>query len=180
MTWRGTVTVPDRLWAAMPYILPIASSLAFASALETLLPVTSLLMLPLRVLAVPYFIVLGAVSSVGLSSQLAEFAIFIALFALVVRNPKIPHFIRYNTMQAMMIDIVMTLISLVFQAVDLSVEIITQRGLTDPLGVVVLIFFAGVFVTAAAAYGYSLFNVAQGKYAEIKWVSEAAYAQTQV
>jgi Chloroplast import apparatus Tic20-like len=180
MSWRGTVTVTDRLWAALPYILPIAGSLAFASALATLLPVTALLLIPLTVIAAPYFIVIGAVSTVGLSPQLAEFAIFMALFFLVVRNPKIPHFIRYNTMQALMIDIMMTLVSLVFKAVDLSVEMITQRGLMDPLGVVVLIFFAMVFVTAAAAYCYSLFNVTQGKYAEIRWVSDAAYAQTQM
>jgi Chloroplast import apparatus Tic20-like len=180
MSWRGTVTVPDRLWSALPYILPIAGSLAFAGALATLLPVTALLLMPLTVIAAPYFIVIGVVSTVGLSPQLAEFAIFMALFFLVVRNPKIPHFIRYNTMQAMMIEIMMTLVSLVFRTVDLSVEMLTQRGLTDPLGVVVLIFFAMVFITAVAAYSYSLFNVAQGKYAEIKWVSEAAYAQTQV
>ncbi len=178
MSWRGTVTVTDRLWAALPYILPIASSLAYASALATLLPVTGLLLLPLTVVAAPYFILLSAVSSIGLSSNLASLLIFFALFALVVRNPQIPHFIRYNTMQAIMIDIMMTLVSLVFRAVDLSVEIMTQRGLMDPLALVVLIFFAMVFVTAAAAYCYSLFNVAQGKYAEIKWVSDAAYAQT--
>jgi Chloroplast import apparatus Tic20-like len=180
MTWRGTVSVTDRLWAALPYILPIAESLGFASALATLLPITGLLLLPLTVIAAPYGMAIGVVSGIGLSPNLAKLVIFFALFGLVVRNPKIPHFIRYNTMQALMIDIMMTLVSLVFEAVDLSVEMMTQRGLMDPLSLVVLIFFALVFVAAAAAYCYSLFNVAQGKYAEIRWVSDAAYAQTQV
>jgi hypothetical protein len=74
----------------------------------------------------------------------------------------------------------MTLVSLTFQAVNLSVQMVTAQSAMDSLSVVVLIFFAGVFVAAAAAYCYSLFSVAQGKYAEIKWISDAAYSQTQM
>jgi Chloroplast import apparatus Tic20-like len=174
MTWRGTVTVPDRLWAAMPYILPIASSISYAGAFIQLAPITTPVILPLAMMGLTYNRIVGLLGNFG------PLLIFFALFAFVVRNPKIPHFIRYNTMLAMMIDIMLTLVSLVFQAVNLSVQMVTLQAASDPFGVVVLIFFAGVFITAAAAYGYSLFNVAQGKYAEIKWVSEAAYAQTQV
>jgi hypothetical protein len=174
MTWRGTVSVTDRLWAALPYILPIASSSLYAGAFAQLLPVTTPVMLPIALVGMGYY------SVVGLFGMFGELLIFFALFAFVVRNPKIPHFIRYNAMLALMIDIMLTLVSLVFRAVNLSVQMVTFQAATDPFGVVVLIFFAMVFVTAAAAYCYSLFNVAQGKYAEIKWVSETAYAQTQV
>jgi hypothetical protein len=174
MAWRGSVTVIDRFWAALPYILPIASSMMYANAFVQLLPITAPLMLPLGLIGMAYY------SVVGMLGMFGEFLIFFALLAFVVRNPRIPHFIRYNTMQAMMIGIMITLVSLTFQAVNLSVQMVTFQAATDPLGVVVLIFFAGVFVAAAAAYCYSLFNVAQGKYAEIKWISDAAYSQTQM
>jgi hypothetical protein len=180
MAWRGTVTVADRFWAALPYILPIASSMMYANAFVKLLPITAPLMLPLGLIGAAYYAVVGTVSMVGLSGTLAEFLIFFALLMFVVRNPKIAHFIRYNTMQALMIAIMITLISAIFSAVDLSVQIVTFRSAMDPLGMAVLFFFASVFIAAAMAYGYSLFNVAQGKYAEIKWISDASYSQTQV
>ncbi len=174
MAWRGSVTVTDRCWAALPYILPIASSSLYAGAFAQLAPVTAPVILPIAWIGMTYY------SVIGLLGMFGQLLIFFALLAFVVRNPKIPHFIRYNTMQAMMIDIMLTLVTLTFQAVNLSVQMVTFQAATDPLGVVVLIFFAAVFVAAAAAYCYSLFNVAQGKYAEIKWISDAAYSQTQM
>jgi hypothetical protein len=174
MAWRGSVTVIDRFWAALPYILPIASSMMYAGAFVKLLPVTAPIMLPIAIIGTAYY------SFVGLLGMFGELLIFFALLAFVVRNPKIPHFIRYNTMQALMIGIMMTLVSLTFQAVNLSVQMVPAQSAMDSLSVVVLIFFAGVFVAAAAAYCYSLFSVAQGKYAEIKWISDAAYSQTQM
>jgi Chloroplast import apparatus Tic20-like len=174
MAWRGTVTVADRFWAALPYILPIASSMLYIGAFVQLLPITAPIVTPIVLIGIAYY---TAISPLGM---FGEFLIFLALLMFVVRNPKIAHFIRYNTMQAMVIGIMMSLVKAIFDAVGLSVAMLTFKSASDPLGFVVQFFFAAVFVGAATAYGYSLFNVAQGKYAEIKWISDASYSQTQV
>jgi hypothetical protein len=175
MVWRGSSTPVDRFWAALPYILPIASSSVYALAFVQLLPATAIIMAPIGLIGLVYN------SLVGMLGMFGELLIFFGLFLFVVRNPKIPHFVRYNTMQAMMIGIMITLINAIFQAINLSAQFVLMRPqATDPLGFVLLFFFAAIFVFAAAAYCYSLFNVVQGKYAEIKWISDAAYAQTQI
>jgi hypothetical protein len=180
MAWRGSVTVADRFWAALPYILPIAKSMGYAGAFVQLIPITAPLIMPIGLIGTVYYMLVSIVTTVGLSGSLAELLIFFALFIFVVRNPKLPHFIRYNTMLAMMVAIMIALTDAIFEAVSLSVSIVTSKPPTNPLEVAVLIFFAVMFVFAAGAYCYSLFNVAQGKYAEIKWISDAAYSQTQM
>ncbi|MBE9030955.1 hypothetical protein IQ266_14555 [filamentous cyanobacterium LEGE 11480] len=173
MAWRGSSTIVDRIWAALPYILPIASSSFYAFAFVKLLPATAVVMAPISLIGMAYYSVVGTLGMFG------ELLIFFGLFLFVVRNPKISHFIRYNTMQAMMIGIMITLVNAVFQAINLSAQFVFMQQATDPLGFVLLFFFAAIFVFAAASYCYSLYSVAQGKYAEIKWISDAAYAQTQ-
>jgi Chloroplast import apparatus Tic20-like len=172
MSWRGSTTVIDRVWAALPYILPIASSSLYAMALMRLLPATEIVVMPIAMLGMAYNMMVSYLGMFG------ELLIFFGLFMFVVRNPKIGHFIRYNTMQALMISIMISLVNAVFQAVQLSAQIILFQETPDPVGYALLYFFAAVFIVAAAAYGYSLFKVAQGQYAEIKWISDAAYAQT--
>lgn len=174
MAWRGSSTSIDRFWAALPYILPIASSSLYAMALVNLLPATAILMQPIALISRFYYTITGFLGPYG------GLLIFFGLFIFVVRNSKISHFIRYNTMQALMIGIIVTLVELTFQFLNMSVGLLLQQGTSAPLGLLFQIFFAGLFILITACYSYSLFYVVQGKYAEIKWISDAAYAQTQV
>jgi membrane protease YdiL (CAAX protease family) len=41
--------------------------------------------------------------------------IFFLLFLAVVRNPKVPYFLRFNTLQALLVDIVVVLLGYAFQ-----------------------------------------------------------------
>ena len=45
------------------------------------------------------------------SMPFGSFLLFIILFAGLVRNPKIPYFVRYNACQALLIDIALIIIS---------------------------------------------------------------------
>jgi len=47
MTWRGSTTVPDRIFASLPYLLPLIDGLAFGRFLFTQFPVLQLLLIPL-------------------------------------------------------------------------------------------------------------------------------------
>jgi uncharacterized membrane protein len=85
----------------------------------------------------------------------------------VVRNPRISHFIRFNTMQAILIDILVYLLGLLLGFV--------ARGLGANL--VVETLFNVVFLGAFAACVYSIIQSVIGKYADIPTISEAAYSQ---
>jgi len=45
------------------------------------------------------------------SLPFGNFLLFIILFAGIVRNPKVPYFVRYNTCQALLIDIALIIIA---------------------------------------------------------------------
>ena len=101
MTWRGSTTVPDRIFACLPYLLPLIDGLAFGRFLFTQFPFLQLLLIPLSPLMQIY------------SLPFASLVIFFALYLGVVRNENISHFIRFNAMQAILLDIVLMLCGLV-------------------------------------------------------------------
>jgi uncharacterized membrane protein len=97
----------------------------------------------------------------------ADLVIFFLLFLLVIRNERIIHFIRFNAMQALLLDILLFLCSLV------------QMYLLRPLGtnLITETLINIVFLGTLAACGYSVVQSLLGRYAEIPTLSEAAYAQ---
>jgi hypothetical protein len=101
MTWRGSTTVPDRIFASLPYLLPLIDALSFGRFLFTQFPVLQLLLIPLAPLMELYRL------------PFASLIIFFALYLGVVRNENISHFIRFNAMQAILLDIVLMLCGLV-------------------------------------------------------------------
>lgn len=156
MTWRGTTSVKDRIFASLPYLLPIISVLPFGSFLFRQFPFLQILLLPLQ----PVLLIYSSIPFAGL-------VVFFLLFLLVVRNERIAHFIRFNTMQAILLDILLILFGLALQ--------ILLRGLGTNLITETLINI--VFLGTVAACGYSIVQSLLGRYAEIPTLSEAVYAQ---
>ncbi|MDZ8187467.1 MAG: Tic20 family protein [Nostoc sp. ChiSLP02] len=157
MTWRGSTTVPDRIFACLPYLLPLIDGLVFGSFLFTQFPALQVLLLPLQ----PVLIIYGSLG------QLGQLIVFFALFLLVVRNEKISHFIRFNTMQAILLDIVIFLCSIL-------VQILRQvPGTGFAIETVANTIFLGVVV----GVGYSVIQSLIGRYAEIPAISDAVYMQ---
>jgi uncharacterized membrane protein len=94
--------------------------------------------------------------------------IFFALFLLVIRNESISHFIRFNAMQAILLDIVLILCGLVASYI---LQPVLQGGL------ILETLFNVVFLGTVAAVVYSVVQSALGRYAEIPTLSEAVYMQ---
>ena len=93
---------------------------------------------------------------------------FILLLTLVVRNTNISHFIRFNTMQAILLDIV-----LILGQIILSMVLVPTLGtglFVDTILNVVLLGILGAIV-------YSVVQTIRGQYAEIPTLSEAVYMQ---
>jgi hypothetical protein len=92
--WRGANGPTDRIFSALAYMLPLASVLVFGS--EIIGQFT--LLQPLAALIAPF----GA-----FTEGMGGLIVFILLLALVINNPKVSHFIRYNVMQSLMLMIVL-------------------------------------------------------------------------
>ncbi|GBF53316.1 hypothetical protein N0824_01169 [Microcystis sp. 0824] len=157
MTWRGSTDTKDRIFAALVYLLPLYSAFAFGIFIFQQIPFLG------AALAIALYPLAFLYSSLGTFGSLI---IFFVLFFAVVRNPRISHFIRFNTMQAILIDILVYLLGLVLGFV--------ARGGAN---LVVETLFNVVFLGAFAACVYSIIQSVIGKYADIPTISEAAYSQ---
>lgn len=163
MTWRGSTTVKDRIFASLTYLLPLFYVMQFA--LQLRLPLLSqipFLGTALEILLLPVAIVFSLVPF-----GLAGIIIFFVLFLLVVRNEKIAHFIRFNTMQAILLDILLVLCNLL---VDILLKGLGFNLITET-------FLNVIFLGTIAACFYSIVQSLLGRYAEIPTLSEAVYAQ---
>ncbi|MBE8994501.1 Tic20 family protein [Microcystis aeruginosa] len=158
MTWRGSTDTKDRIFAALVYLLPLYSAFAFGDSIFQQIP---FLKEALEIVLTPLAFLYSSLGSFG------SLIIFFVLFLAVVRNPRISHFIRFNTMQAILIDILVSLLGLVLKFFD------------ERLGanLVVETLFNVVFLGAFAACVYSIIQSVIGKYADIPTISEAAYSQ---
>ncbi|GCL48851.1 hypothetical protein NIES3804_04020 [Microcystis aeruginosa NIES-3804] len=157
MTWRGSTDTKDRIFAALVYLLPLYSAFAFGIFIFQQIPFLG------AALAIALYPLAFLYSSLG---SFGSLIIFLVLFLAVVRNPRISHFIRFNTMQAILIDILVYLLGLVLGFV--------ARGGAN---LVVETLFNVVFLGAFAACVYSIIQSVIGKYADIPTISEAAYSQ---
>ncbi len=157
MSWRGSTTVRDRIFACLPYLLPLIDSLLFSSSLLQQFPVLAILLLPLQPVQKIY-------AGIG---QIGQIILFFALFILVVRNEKVSHFIRFNTMQAILLDIVIFLCSILLR-------ILTPIPGT---GFAIETLANTIFLGIVASVVYSVFQSLMGRYAEIPAISDAVYLQ---
>jgi uncharacterized membrane protein len=157
MTWRSSTTPADRVFACLPYLLPLLDSLEFSQPFFSQFPALLPILLPLQ----PLLAIYRGVPFVGL-------IVFFALFLLVVRNENISHFIRFNTMQAILLDIVLILCSII-------VRLVLQQVLGG--GLFLETIFNVIFLGALVAVIYSVIQSALGRYAEIPTLSQAVYMQ---
>lgn len=155
MTWRGSTSPSDRLFACLPYLLPLLVSLQFGESFFRQFPVLLPLLIPLAPL-------------LPLTGGIFGLVIFFALFLLVVRNENISHFIRFNTMQAILLDIVLVLCGIV---VSLVLQPVLRGGLF--LETIYNVIFLGTVIAVV----YSVAQSALGRYAEIPTLSDAVHMQ---
>ena len=152
----GDIPWWQRLLAVVAYLLPWADTLPFAESLDNLFPALQWLMLP----ALPVLLLERNVPFGG-------FLLFLVLFLAVVRNPRIPYFLRFNVLQAILLDIVLVVLSLVFSV------------LLAPLGsgFAVRTLSNTVFLGALVLVLFALIESLRGKEADIPTISEAVRMQ---
>eukprot|EP01025_Chloroclados_australasicus_P063166 TRINITY_DN8337_c0_g1_i1.p1 TRINITY_DN8337_c0_g1~~TRINITY_DN8337_c0_g1_i1.p1 ORF type:complete len:184 (+),score=4.61 TRINITY_DN8337_c0_g1_i1:1-552(+) len=101
------------------------------------------------------------------SHQMAPLVIFFLVFLAIAKNKRLHHFVRFNAMQAMMLDIVIMLPTVV-------TGYIPGEIFWSPIGQV---FISFCFMTMFVALLYSVLFALAGRYADIPFVSDAVYLQ---
>lgn len=169
MTWRGSTDWQQRIISVLIYILPLMQVSVFGgtSGLFSTFPW-------LEIIYIPFIPVISLYNLLGLGNiPFFSLILFFGLYLGVVRNEKLAHFLRFNTMQALLLLIFTILCSYVLR-------ILGTLGNTLPLTPDLLPSVLGslIFISVTGACLFSMVQVARGLYAEYPFISEAAYAQT--
>lgn len=154
---RGVPPI-ERFLGIAPYLLPLLDALSFGRYVFAAAPA----------IAAPILRVLGPIYAVYRGIPFMAFGIFLALYVLVVRNTNMSRFIRFNTFQALMIDI-----ALIVPQLLASFNI----GAAIPSNVVELLS-STVFYAILLAVGYAVAANIRGQLPDkIPAVSDSVYAQ---
>ncbi|MDJ0899776.1 MAG: hypothetical protein QNJ55_13290 [Xenococcus sp. MO_188.B8] len=155
MAWRGSTTIQDRIFAALVYSIPLYYSYnTFSGSVLQFIP---------KILVTLIEIFLIPLNFIYSSLPLADLILFFVLFLAVVRNERIAHFIRFNTMQALLLYMALILLSMGFRILG--------------LGIIASFLYPIIFIIALAVCLYSIIQSAQGSYPDIPGISQAVYSQ---
>jgi hypothetical protein len=147
-----------RILAVIPFVIPLMGTIAFTHSAYEALPLFKHAMF-----------IFAPAMQLFYGNSFIPFMTFFALFLLVVRNEKLPYFVRYCTMQAILLDICCMLGGLILQYMPMFI-MVSWVGEWMELWILANSFFA---------LGYSMFNALQGLIPEAPLISEAVYAQVQ-
>jgi uncharacterized membrane protein len=156
MSSQSSQTAADRFFGCLPYLLPIADVHVFGMFLFQEFPSLQQVYTPLAPLLMIN------------NSGYGGFILFLGLYLGVVNNQKISRFIRFNTLQAILIGILISLCGLILSYV--------LRPIIG-MGPVTQILMNVIFLGTIAASGYGIIMSAMGKYTEIPQLSETAQIQ---
>jgi len=152
------VTDPkDRSFGALIYLFPLVYSLPFGIILLSQFP-----------WLYPFFSPIISLYRVTNALPFASLIIFFGLWLGVVRNDNMSYFLRFNAMQAILLNILQILFSLILGV--LTPAFGAQSLINETLS-------NTIFMGSIAACFACIFFSVQGKYAELPGISDAASSQ---
>lgn len=151
----NSVPISDRFLASIMYLLPFFDGIGFSIFLVKQFHLESVL-----------GTLLAIYGSLPLQPYTGLIIFFVLLFA-VVRNENVSHFVRFNTMQAVLIDIILLVVGLILRLLSQAI----------PSVFIVETFYNMVFLGLLATLTYSAVQSLRGIYAEIPGISDAVNVQ---
>ncbi len=150
------IPIYQRLIAILVYMLPWSDALNFGKYLFIDFPY-------LKLLAIPALPIIRFQQVLPFGSLI----LFLLLFLIVIRNPKVSYFLRFNSLQSILINIVIILLNYTF-------ELILQ-----PLGNSLLIrtLSSTVIVTVLSIMIFCIYECLKGKEPDLPVISEAVKIQ---
>ena len=100
------------------------------------------------------------------SLPFGSFLLFILLFAGVVKNPKIPYFVRYNACQAILINIALIIITYLISILPIF-----------EVDSIISILFSVIFIFILCIFVYSISQCIYGLEPEIPFISKSVRMQ---
>lgn len=153
MSWRNNISGSDRFFACLPYLIPIIDVVNYGGSLIGTFPIFQ---------SVYSFI--QPIVQFYRNFPLGSLGIFLLLFFLVVRNPSVHRFVRFNALQAMMLGILVTLFGL-------CLNYLVQPLLSFNNPIVILLPMLA-FLAVWAVCLFAVYKSAIGQYAEVPKLSE--------
>lgn len=149
--------VKDRSFGALIYLFPLVYSLPFGVVLLNQFP-----------WLYQFFAPLIAVYRITDSLPFASLLIFFGLWFAVVRNDNVSYFLRFNAMQAILLNILQILFSLIMGilAPSFGAQSLINETLTNT-----------IFMGSVVASLFCIFRSIQGQYPEIPGLSDAVSSQ---
>jgi hypothetical protein len=164
MVRRSSVDPLNRLYACLPYLFPLAASVLFGAFLFAQFPILVLIFFPV--------LKINQIFSVQILDFISiRFVAWFCMFIFVVRNYKVNHFIRFNAMQGLLLDVVVMLMGAIVQVLEILLG--QMPFFPFMLQIIASVTFLGI----TGAFGYSVWKCIFGRYAEMPVVSEVAYMQ---
>ncbi len=160
MNYRGSsLSVPERIFAALPYTISLMAGIPAIVLIAGFLPNVPIVDLLAPLLFIP-------IALDRFLGPAANLIIFFGLFFFVVRNSDVKQFIRFHTMQSLMIGIAVSVAGLIGQLLGPAMGLFSAL-----LSIVVSAGVVGVSI-------YSMILALMGNYTNIPLISEASEAQT--
>ena len=150
------MSIWQKLIGCFIYMIPWSGAISFGKYLFIDLPFMKWLIIPaLPVIFLQQFIPLGGL------------ILFLILFLLIVRNPNIPYFIRFNSLQAILLNIGLIIINYIFQI------------FLKPFENILLIrtFSSTILIGMLAIIVFSIYECLQGKEPDLPGISNAVKIQ---
>ena len=169
MTGQPSTTTLHRFYSCLPYLLPMSAGVIYGTVLFQQFPVLAYPFIPI-IWLYSNVMTFQLVPAIGLTG---EFFLFLGLYFLVVRDVSVPRFIRFNAMQAILMQIALFIGQLIFQ-------IITQLsggGLPSLIGAT---FANTMFIGTMLLSAYAIYYSIKGEYSDIPTLSPAAAFQCEI
>lgn len=163
MSWDESTPWSERVFGALPYLLPLMDALVYGDGnfiLRQFPTITSIGLLP----------IIPVLQIYGQFIRLVPFAgliLFMGLFFVVVRNENISRFVRFNVLQAILLDLILMVCNLILPIIGQGFQL---DLLTETL-------FNTLFLGILATFIYAVFKSSRGQYAEIPAISNAVNMQ---
>ncbi len=146
----------ERFIGSLLYLFPWSQALPFGNALFNQYP-------PLKILIIPTLPILYTEQFLPFGSLL----LFIILFVGIARNPSIPYFIRFNTLQGLLLNITILIITYGFQ---IFIAPFASESLRISFSSCILVLILSIII-------FSIYECLQGKEADLPIISNAVRVQ---
>lgn len=147
------VDVGDRVLASLPYLLPLFDGLRYGRYFLTQFPIFTRLLAPIA----PLYQIFQTV-------PFASIVVFFAVYLGIVQNQNLNRFVRFNAMQAVLIDILLVFPSLV-------------ESIFRPNGSVLVLSYNTVWLYVFVCFVYGIGSCLMGESPRLPLVADAADSQ---